>query len=222
MPEHSKMRRHWSSTACRRESIASSSATTRSAPSRSPSMSASVPARDRVEVSDASRTMSTRTSSTRVTTRGSEWTGTTSEETTLRSWRDLRARAATKPTVSPLFTCRATTPAMARLRRLLTIHAADHRSVHRSRRGHPDATLVRSSLRPRARRVGAADPVDRHRRLRHHAGRGEALVRDAQRRRVHLPARVQPGGDRGLQAESRRRSPSTTRATARAPGAPTS
>jgi hypothetical protein len=33
-------------------------------------------------VSDASRTMSTRTSSSRVTTRGSEWTGTTSEETT--------------------------------------------------------------------------------------------------------------------------------------------
>src|SRR6185312_293571 len=105
MPGNSKMRRHWSSTAWRRESMASSSATTRSAPSRSPSMSASVPEAIASRVSDASRTMSTRTSSTRVTTRGSEWTGTTSEETTLRSWRDHATRAATKPTVSPLFTC---------------------------------------------------------------------------------------------------------------------
>ena len=116
--------------------------------------------------------------------------GTTSEETTLRSWCGPRERSAPLDSLFPLCSPPrhhaghgASTPSP---------YAPRRQSPNQStfQEEHPHAPFVRSSRRHRARRAGAAGAADRQRGASAAPPTDKLAVGDAQRRRVDLPARA--------------------------------
>ena len=141
--------------------MASSSATTRSAASRSPSTKAAVPSATASVVSDARRTTSSSTSSMRSRICGSDCGGEhlRGDHSDDHEVRPVGARARAVDCF-PAVHLRSTTRPRSRYAVSVRMRRDD---IHRSRREHPDAKFVRTPLRARARSAGAAGPRDRHR-----------------------------------------------------------
>ena len=179
-PSRPMIRRHSSSIAWRSESMASSSATTRSAWSRSAARRASVPAADGVEgqrrqAHDVEAHVVDQRTDLRIGLVGHDLRG--DHVAIIVACRE-RGRAA-PPTVCPCSPSRhhvghgaSTVPSY-----------APRRNTNQStfQEEHPHAPFVRSSRRHRARRVGAAGAAHRQRRDRHHAVPGEARLGHPQR-----------------------------------------
>ena len=175
-PGRPMIRRHSSSIAWRSESMASSSATTRSACSRSPSRRASVPDADGVEgqrrqAHDVEAHVVDARTDARVGLVGHDLRGDHVAIMVVTSGGGRSRSARLFPPCSPSRHHDATARPGA------SVRSAPSTPIQFTfQEEHPHAPFVRSSRRDRARRVGAAGAADRQRRDRHHADPGEARL----------------------------------------------